>query len=129
MSLLYKTSLEPNPGSFLRCYPFNRFFQFFLEEDIIKHIFCSPFLVQSISKKLDLIEVELQNFYMLDYTWLDQRTTDASLKLNDFKLCRRDRPGERYNGIQVYMRNNVYPCRWDDIEQPNIECICIEVLV
>ncbi|MCG8113299.1 MAG: endonuclease/exonuclease/phosphatase family protein, partial [Candidatus Thiodiazotropha taylori] len=87
--------------------------------------------VQSISNKLNLIEAELRNFDVicLTETWLDQRTTDDDLYLEEFKLFRRDRPGDNHGGICVYVRKNMYSKRRADLELHNIECVWVEVAV
>ena len=39
-------------------------------------------------------------------SWLDQGTSDEGLKLNGYKLFRRDRVGDNHGGICVYVREN-----------------------
>ena len=65
--------------------------------------------VQSIANKMDLIQSELCNFDIIYITesWLDGRTSDDDIKIENFKLFRRDRPGDHHGGICVYVRNNV----------------------
>ena len=60
--------------------------------------------IQSVVNKLDIIESELCNFDIicLTETWLDQRTINNNLSLNEYNLYRRDRVGDRYGGICVY---------------------------
>ena len=66
--------------------------------------------VQSIANKLDLIESELRSFDVICITesWLDGRTSDENINIEDFKLFRRDRPGDYHGGICVYVRSNIF---------------------
>ena len=60
--------------------------------------------IQSFSNKLDLIESELRDFDVicLTETWLDQRISDETLKINGFNLYRRVRTGDNHGGF-VFM--------------------------
>ncbi|MCG8113231.1 MAG: reverse transcriptase domain-containing protein, partial [Candidatus Thiodiazotropha taylori] len=132
MSLLLISGIERNPGpsSTTSSSSENSFTT--LENQMIKDKFSVVhYNVQSIVNKLDLLEAELQNFDVIciTETWLDQRTSDDVLNLYGFKLFRRDRLGENYGGICVYVKNNIYSCRRADLELPNIECLWIEVMV
>ena len=66
--------------------------------------------VQSIANKMDLIRTELCDFDVICITesWLDDITSDDDIKIENFKLFRRDRPGDHHGGICVYVRNNVF---------------------
>ena len=87
--------------------------------------------VQSIVNKLDLIESELRNFDVICIieSWIDRRTPDEDIQIEIFKLFRRDSSGDHYVGIFVYVRNNVYSGRRNDLELPNIECLWVEVSI
>ena len=87
--------------------------------------------VQSIANKLDLIESELRSFDVIyiSESWTDARTSDNDIKVRDFTLFRRDRAGDHYGGICVYVRDHVYSKRRNDLELPNIESIWIEVSI
>ena len=63
-----------------------------------------------ILNEMDLIQSELCNFDVICITesWLDDRTSDDDIKIENFKLFRRDRPGDHHGGICVYVRNNVF---------------------
>ena len=54
--------------------------------------------------KIDLIQSELSNFDVICITesWLDGRTADDDIKMENFKLFRRDRPGDHHGGICVF---------------------------
>ena len=58
---------------------------------------------------MDLIQSGLCDFDVICITesWLDGRTDD-NIKNENFKLFRRDRPGDHHGGICVYVRNNVF---------------------
>lgn len=87
--------------------------------------------IQSITNKIDLIGTELRNFSIicLTETWLNQNIPDDSIKLDGFKLYRRDRGGDNHGGVCVYIKDNVFSRRRSDLELPNIECIWVEVTV
>ena len=63
--------------------------------------------VQSIANKIDLMQSELCNFDVICIaeSWLDGRTADDDIKIENFKLFRRNRPGDHHGGICVYIRN------------------------
>ena len=73
--------------------------------------------VQSIANKMDLIQSELCNFDVICITesWLDDRTSDDDIKIENFKLFRSDRLGDHHGGICVYVRNNVFFQKEDTI--------------
>lgn len=124
MSLLLLSGIERNPGPVSFDSSSSTSPSITMDEKVIKDKFSIVhYNVQSIVNKLDLIESELQNFDVicLTETWLDQRTRDDNLSINGFKLYRRDRPGDNHGGICVYVRNNIYSSRRNDIELPNIE--------
>ena len=81
--------------------------------------------VQSITNKIDILESELHNFDIicLTKTWLDERTSNDTISLNEYNLYRRDRVGDNHGGICVYAKQNVHSRRRQDIELPNIECL------
>ena len=90
--------------------------------------------VQSFANKMDFIQLELCNFDVICITesWLDCRTSDADIKIENFKVFRRDRPGDHHGGICVYVRNNVFfffSKRRHDLELPNIECLWVEISI
>ncbi|MCG8048536.1 MAG: hypothetical protein N0E48_23450, partial [Candidatus Thiodiazotropha endolucinida] len=68
---------------------------------------------QSITNKIDLMGIELRIFfyYLLGLTKIYLTTP-------------------YYNGgMCVYIKDNVFSRRWNDLELPNIECIWVEVTV
>ena len=85
--------------------------------------------IQSLLNKVDLIGAELVNFDVicLTETWLDRRTADETLNLEGYKFYRRDRDGDCHGGVCVYVNSNVHSRRRTDLEQPDTECIWVEV--
>ena len=81
---------------------------------------------------MDLIQSELCNFDVICITesWLDGKTSDDDIKIEIYKLFRRDRPGDHHGGIRVYVCNNVFfSKRRHDLELPNIECLWVEISI
>ena len=67
---------------------------------------------QSLLHKLDIIEPELSNFDLvsLTETWLNEMVLTQDLAFNSYRLpFRRDRVGDSYGGIVVYVKENI-PC-------------------
>ena len=80
---------------------------------------------------MDLVQSELCNFDVICITesWLYGRTSDDDIKIENFKLFRRDRPGDHHGGICVYVRNNVFSKRRHNLELPTIECLWAEISI
>ena len=132
MSMLLIAGIERNPGPLSDSSASSSDSIISAEEQAIKDKFSVVhYNVQSILNKLDLIETELRHFDAISITesWLDQRTSDEDLKLNDYKLFRRDIVGDNHGGICVYVWENIYSCMRNDIELPNIECVWVEMMV
>ena len=81
--------------------------------------------------KIDLIGAELSNFLVicLTETWLNNHTANDSISLDRYKFYHRDQGGDNHGGVCVYTKDNVFSCRRNDLELPNIECIWIEITV
>ena len=133
MSMLLISGIERNPGplSDSSVNSTNTMITTAEEQAIKDKFSVVHYNVQSIINKLDLIETELRNFDVISITetWLDQRTSDSDLNIKGFNLFRRDRPGDNHGGICVYVRDNIYSCRRNAIELPNVECVWVEVIV
>ena len=132
MSMLLIAGSERNPGPLSDSSASSSDSIISAEEQAIQDKFSVVrYNVQSILNKLDLIETELRYFDVISITesWLDQRTSDEDLKLNGYTLFRRDRVGDNHGCICIYVRENIYSCRRNDIELPNIECVRVEVMV
>ena len=132
MSLLLMAGIERNPGPLSEASALSAESVLTMDDSVIKAKFSVVhYNVQSLSNKVDLIQSELSNFDIicLTETWLDQRTIDDDLALNGFNLHRRDRPGDHHGGICVYVNQNIFSRRRNDLELPNIENVWIEVLL
>ncbi|MEW8546861.1 MAG: endonuclease/exonuclease/phosphatase family protein, partial [Candidatus Thiodiazotropha sp.] len=130
-SLLLLAGIEPNPGPISEASINSSNLSLSFDDiNMIKDKFSIVhYNIQSIVNKLDIIESELCNFDIicLTETWLDERTINTSLSLNEYNLFRRDRVGDRYGGICVYVKQNIYSRRRLDLELPNIECVWTEI--
>ena len=122
MSLLLIARIERNPGPASQD-SLSSNFGLTEDEKIIEDKFSIVhYNVQSIANKIDIIASELRNFDVLckSETRLDARMSDNEIHLDNFKLFRRDRPGDHHGVICVYVRNNVFSKRRNDLELPNI---------
>ena len=129
MSLLLRAGIERNLGPL----PEDSFSSTdsAVEQSAIKDKFQLYIIISKVfKKKIDLIEAELSNFDIicLTETWLDYRTTDDTLALKGYNLYRHDRTGDNHGGICVFAKSNIFTRRRNDLELPDVECICIEVL-
>ena len=80
---------------------------------------------------MDLIQPELCNFDVIYITesWLDGRTSDDDIKIENFKLFRRDRPGDHHGGFVFMFVITLFSKRRHDLELPNIECLWVEISI
>ena len=73
-----------------------------------------------LTNKLDtcIIESELCNFDIicLTETWLDDRTPNNNLSLTQYNLYRRYRVGDNHGGICMYVKQNIYSRRRQDLK-------------
>ena len=127
--LLKSGDVEPNPGPDTDSVSSSSSIstQF---EDIIRNKFSViHYNMQSLLPKIGTIESELFNFDVicLTETWLDQRTSDDILALNEYSLYRRDRAGDAYGGICVFAKKELYSRRRNDLEMADVECIWLEI--
>lgn len=86
--------------------------------------------VQSLLHKVDIIEPELSNFDVISLTetWLSDSILTQDLAFNEFQLpFRRDRVGDSYGGIAVYVKNGIPSTRREDLELISIECLWLEL--
>lgn len=132
MALLLIAGIERNPGPSTNDSASDSTYSHVSFDDaVIKGKFSIVhYNVQSVSSKIDLIESELHNFDIvcLTETWLDGRTSDNDILLNGFNLYRRDRGGDSYGGVCVYVKQNIFSRRRYDLELPAVECVWLEVL-
>ena len=86
--------------------------------------------VQSLLHKVDIIEPELSNFVLISLTetWSNSSILNQDLAFKDFQLpFRRDRIGDSYGGITVYVKNDIPSKRRNDLELMSIECLWLEI--
>ena len=130
MSLLLIAGIERNPGPSSESSDESNF-DLSGTEHIGDRFKIVHYNVQSIMNKVDLIESECLNFDVIciTETWLDDSIVDEDIKIENFNLFRRDRPGGHHGGVCMFVRNNVFCRRRRDLELPNIECIWVEVSI
>ena len=128
MSLLLIAGVERNPGPVSESSVNSNPSHTNKSQLIVDKFSMVHYNVQSLRNKIDLIESELCRFDVIciSETWLDDRTSEEDIRIDNFKLFRRDRPGD-HHGICVYFRSNLFSKRWDELELPNIECVWVEV--
>ena len=128
--LLKSGDIETNPGPDTDSLSSSSSTPTQFEELMIKNKFsvvhCN---VQSLASKIEAIEPELSNFDVicLTETWLDHRTSDDLLALAEYTLYRRDRGRDAYGGICVYVKNELYSRRRNDLEVADVECVWLEI--
>ena len=85
--------------------------------------------VQSILSKLDILHAELLEFDILAFseTWLSSITPDDDLILPSYNNERRDRVGDRYGGLIIYIKEGLHYRRRKDLEPVHTECMWIEL--
>ena len=85
--------------------------------------------IQSIFNKVDLIGSEFRTFNIICPTesWLGPNTTDEALRIDDYRLYRRDRPTDNHGGVCVYIKEDIYSRRRSDLELPHVECVWVEI--
>lgn len=94
------------------------------------HLSFVHYNVQSILAKLDILHAELLEFDILAFseTWLSSTTATDDLLLQSFNTPeRRDRAGDRYGGLILYVKEGIHYRRRKDLEPRHIECIWIEL--
>jgi len=63
----------------------------------------------------------------LSETWLSHEVPDSFLSIPSFNTFRRDRPqGKHGGGLLVYAAPHLRPCRRQELEHPDVECIVLE---
>ena len=86
--------------------------------------------VQSIFSKIEVLHTELIDFDILTFseTWLSDSVENDDLMLQSFnKPERKDRAGDSYGGVMLYVKEGIHYKRRNDLELRNIESIWIEV--
>ena len=65
---------------------------------------------------------------MVSGTWLISDVNDFDIQINGFRTpFRKDRIGDGYGGIAVYVKNNIPSIHGADLEILNTECIWVEL--
>ena len=78
--------------------------------NINHHLSFVHYNVQSILSKLDILHAELFEFDILAFseTWLSSLTPDDDLILPSYTNERRDRVGDRYGGLIIYIKEGLH---------------------
>ena len=98
MALLLIAGVERNPGPASESSVSSNPSHTNKEQLIVDKFSIVHYNVQSLGNKIDLIESELCRFDVIciSETWLDDRTSDEDIRIDNFKLFRRDRPGDHH---------------------------------
>ena len=59
-------------------------------------------------------------------TWLDKKIEDAEVDIPGYKIYRKDRDADG-GGVAVYVRNDLSVIRREDLEDPNLEGLWLEI--
>ena len=131
MSLLLLAGIELNPGPISEASTISsNLSSTYGDLKMVKDKFSIVhYNIQSLTNKLDIIESELCNFDIicLTETWLYDRTLNNNLSLIQYDLYRRDRVGDYHGRICIYVKQNIYSRRRQDLEFTNIECLWVEI--
>ncbi len=85
--------------------------------------------IQSLRPKLDLLEIESQNFDILVFTetWLSCDIDDDDLRIPNFtRPFRCDRPDRVGGGVAIYLRDNIHGTIRNDLSVNGLEAIWVE---
>ena len=85
--------------------------------------------IQSILPKMDLLEVEVQNYDILVFTetWLSPQISNDDLLLENFDPpYRQDRHAKVGGGVAIYIASGIPSCKRNDIIQGDKEGICMK---
>ena len=86
--------------------------------------------IRSLVSKLDELQVIIQGCKGLvlgiSETWLNEGVSDAEVKIQGFRMYRRDR-GTRGGGVLAYVTEDIISMRRHDLEVTDIEALWIEV--
>ena len=101
-----------------------------ISDIIAKNFSVVHFNVKSALHKIDFLESELANFGLISITetWFNQSISNTDVNINGFRVpFRKDRLGDGYRGIAVYIRNDIPCIRQTDLDILNIECVWVEI--
>ena len=94
------------------------------------HVSIVHYNVQSISNKLDILISEFSYFDILSFTetWLHSNVASNNLFFSNFHPPEgKDRDGDRYGGVILYVKDNIAYKRRLDLEINNLKCIWVEI--
>ena len=94
------------------------------------HLSTVHYNVQSIPNKLDTLFAEFSFFDILSFseTWLHNEYLSDDLIFPSFHPPeRKDRTGDRYGGVILYVKNTLSYTRRHDLEPNRLECIWIQI--
>ena len=88
--------------------------------------------IQHLLPKMDEIKLMLCNSKLLDIfclseTFLNCSVEESCIRINGFKIERKDRTGKLGGGLVVYVSNNMHYRRRADLELGDLECIWLEI--
>ena len=87
--------------------------------------------IQSIVNKLYILQAELFEVHILSFTetWLNPDISTDDLLMQSYNTQeRKDRTGDSHGGITIYIKEEIYYKRRNDLEIRGIECIWIELI-
>jgi len=81
--------------------------------------------------ELDIHYTELNDFDILAFTetWIIDDIPSKELLMNSFKVPERKDRQDRHGGVAVYIKENLFHRRRDDLDIIGVECIWIEITV
>ena len=86
--------------------------------------------IQSLRTKLDLIQIELQHYYVLilSETWLSPDISNNNLKLTNFNPpFRSDRVGRSGGGVTIYVHDGITAIERPDLSVNGVEAIWVDI--
>ena len=83
-------------------------------------------------RKIDEIETLMINENKIDIiclseTWLDNHISDDDVKINDYKIYRKDRTANIAGGAAVYITDAIPHRRADEYELPDIDLLWVDI--
>lgn len=88
--------------------------------------------VQSLKPKLDIIEIEAQQYDILVFTetWLSPNTPDEDLRIANFSLPYRcDRTARVGGGVAIYVRDGINVDFRQDLHINRLEAVWVEIII
>ena len=88
--------------------------------------------IRSLSGKVDELRVVINDsksgihIIAITETWLDKKIEDAEVDIPGYKIYRKDRDADG-GGVAVYVRNDLSVIRREDLEDPNLEGLWLEI--